>query len=62
MAFQPAKTEEIQEIARKKESVLNRDRSNVAPKIYRPGDPQVPHFARGVDLPNVSERRKPAGA
>ena len=50
----------IQEIARKKESVLNRARDNVKPAIYRPGDQQVPHFARDVELPNILDRRKPA--
>jgi len=52
----------IKEIARKKESILNRDRSGVAPKIYRPGDEQVPHFDRGVELPNILDRRKPTTA
>ncbi|MFC1707263.1 NADH-quinone oxidoreductase subunit B [Planctomycetota bacterium] len=47
----------IQEIARKKETVLNRDRSGVAPKVYRPGDEQVPHFTRDVELPNIMDRR-----
>ncbi|MHC4391857.1 MAG: NADH-quinone oxidoreductase subunit B [Planctomycetota bacterium] len=52
----------IQEISRKKESVLNRSREGVRPAIYRPGDEQEPHFARDVELPNIMDRRKPAPA
>jgi len=48
----------IQEIARKKEHLTDPTRSLVTPKIYRPGDAQTPHFPRGVELPNIMERRK----
>jgi NADH-quinone oxidoreductase subunit B len=52
----------IQEIARKKERIMNRSRDGVRPDIYRPGDEQKPHFARDTDLPNVMGRRKTDGA
>ncbi len=50
----------IQEIARKKEHTLAGDRTRdcVKPKVYRPGDDQIPHFPRHVELPNIMERRK----
>jgi NADH-quinone oxidoreductase subunit B len=50
----------IYEIAQKKERTLagDRTREGVKPAIYRPGDAQTPHFPRGVELPNIMERRK----
>ncbi len=50
----------IQEIAKKKERTLAGDRQRVLvkPAVYRPGEPQVPHFPRDVELPEVQARRK----
>ena len=48
----------IQEIAWKREHLVDSTREYVRPKVYRPGDDQVPHFPREVALPNVIERRK----
>ncbi len=49
----------IQEIATKREHLLDRERTYVRPRVYRPGAEEVPHFPREVELPNVQERRMP---